>query len=67
MEAIPIPAADASDTAFGDLDEELAAKARNNPDAFAELYVRQREPVFRYLRARCRDEDDALELTAVTF
>jgi len=36
-------------------------------EAFAELYRRHREAVFRYLRARCRDDDLALELTAVAF
>lgn len=44
----------------------LAARARHDSGAFAKLYLRQRVSVFRYLRARCRSEDDAPELTAVT-
>ncbi|HEY8707050.1 MAG TPA: sigma-70 family RNA polymerase sigma factor [Burkholderiaceae bacterium] len=71
MEAIPIPVSDAletaSKTAERDADDDLARRAASDTSAFAELYVRHREPVFRYLRARCRDDDDALELTAVTF
>ena len=47
--------------------EELALQARTNSGAFGELYRQHREAVFRYLRARCRDEDLAVELTAVTF
>lgn len=47
--------------------EELALVARTDSEAFAELYREHRETVFRYLRARCRDDDLALELTAVTF
>jgi RNA polymerase sigma-70 factor, ECF subfamily len=63
MEAITIPASETPERA----DDELARRAASEADAFAELYVRHREDVFRFLRARCRDEDDALELTAVTF
>jgi RNA polymerase sigma-70 factor (ECF subfamily) len=48
-------------------DEELALGARSSATAFATLYGRHRESVFRYLRARCSDDDDALDLTAVTF
>ena len=47
--------------------EELALRAGVDAEAFAELYRRHREAVFRYLRARCRDDDLALELTAVAF
>ena len=32
-----------------------------------EIYGAHRDPVFRYLRSICRDEDHALDLTAVTF
>jgi RNA polymerase sigma-70 factor (ECF subfamily) len=54
--------------ADGDSDEEATAlRARDDRAAFAELYVQHRELVFRYLRARCRMDEDALELTAVTF
>jgi RNA polymerase sigma-70 factor, ECF subfamily len=48
-------------------DERLARGARSNVTAFATLYSRHRESVFRYLRARCTNDDDALDLTAVTF
>ena len=48
-------------------DDRLALRCRSDVAAFAELYARHREPVFRYLRARCRDDDDALDLTATTF
>jgi RNA polymerase sigma-70 factor (ECF subfamily) len=48
-------------------DERLALEARSSPPAFATLYGRHRESVFRYLRARCANDDDALDLTAVTF
>jgi RNA polymerase sigma-70 factor (ECF subfamily) len=48
-------------------DEALALAARTDRGAFAELYVRHRQPVFGYLRARSVSDDDALELTAVTF
>lgn len=47
--------------------EATALRARDDRDAFASLYVRHRETVFRYLRARCPSDDDAFELTAVTF
>ena len=71
MEAVPIPVSEAletaPETAKQDADNDLAKRAASDAEAFAELYVRHREQVFRYLRARCRDEDDALELTAVTF
>jgi RNA polymerase sigma-70 factor (ECF subfamily) len=48
-------------------DETLALGARSDPTAFATLYGRHRDSVFRYLRARCTNDDDALDLTAVTF
>src|SRR3990172_6165761 len=71
MEAIPIPVAEALETAHEaagrDADEDLAKRAASDADAFAELYVGHRGPVFQYLRSRCANEDDALELTAVTF
>ena len=46
--------------------ERLAVSARSDRDAFALLYAEHREPVFRYLRARC-GPDDAADLTAETF
>lgn len=48
-------------------DEATALRARHDRAAFAELYVQHRERVFRFLRARCTSDDDALELTARTF
>jgi RNA polymerase sigma-70 factor, ECF subfamily len=48
-------------------DEELALEARSDPAAFGVLYQRHRLAVFRYLRTRTASEDDAAELTAVTF
>ncbi len=47
--------------------EAIALRARHDQAAFAELYVQHRDRVFRFLRARCASDDDALELTATTF
>lgn len=46
---------------------ELARAASSDPAAFAMIYERHSDDVFRYLRSRCLGPDDALELTAVTF
>ena len=51
----------------GERDEELALAARSDPEAFGVLYQRHRLAVFRYLLTRTRTEDEAGELTAVTF
>ena len=67
MEAIPRFASDTGEQAGIGPVEEIALRATTDADAFGELYRRHREAVFRYLRARCRDDDLALELTAVTF
>jgi RNA polymerase sigma factor (sigma-70 family) len=48
-------------------DAELARAARKNPDAFLRLYVRHSARIHRWLRARARDEEAALDLTAETF
>jgi RNA polymerase sigma-70 factor, ECF subfamily len=48
-------------------DEELALEARSDPQAFGVLYQRHRLAVFRYLRTRTANEDDAAELTAIAF
>lgn len=48
-------------------DEATALRARHDRSAFAEVYLQHRDRVFRYLRARCPSDDDALELTATTF
>ena len=67
MEAIPGLVSDQAERAGIDPAEELALRARTDAEAFGELYQRHRDAVFRYLRARCRDDDLAIELTAVTF
>ncbi len=50
-----------------DADEALALAARHDPDAFGVLYERHRLAVYRYLRTRTSTEDDAIELTSITF
>lgn len=47
-------------------DAQLIRAARDDPDAFAELYARHAPAVHRFLQARTR-ADVALELTAETF
>lgn len=49
------------------LDDRLAIEARTNVEAFAPLYEQHVDRVFRYLRALGCDEDDAAELTSLTF
>jgi RNA polymerase sigma factor (sigma-70 family) len=48
-------------------DAELARRARRDPDAFLQLYVRHAPHIHRWLRARTRNDDAALDLTAETF
>jgi RNA polymerase sigma-70 factor (ECF subfamily) len=48
-------------------DEELAAAARTDSQAFALLYRRHHLGVFRFLRARTASNDEAADLTAVVF
>jgi RNA polymerase sigma-70 factor (ECF subfamily) len=67
MEAIPGLASESAERSGIDPAEELALRARTDVEAFGELYRRHRDAVFRFLRARCRDDQLALELTAVTF
>jgi RNA polymerase sigma-70 factor (ECF subfamily) len=50
-----------------DLDDELALAARADPEAFGLLYRRHRLSVYRYIRSRAKTDDDAIDLTAVTF
>lgn len=57
----PLPLADVP------ADDRLAVEARSNIEAFAPLYELHVERVFRYLRARGCDENDAAELTSLTF
>lgn len=49
------------------LDERLAVEARTDADAFARLYERHVDRIYRYLRARGASDDVAAELAAVTF
>jgi RNA polymerase sigma-70 factor, ECF subfamily len=49
------------------LDDRLAVEARTDTQAFASLYERHIQRVYRYLRARGANEDDAAELAALTF
>ena len=55
------------DASTDEPDEQLALAARSDAAAFAALYERHRLAVFRYLRARTHSDDQAAELTAVTF
>lgn len=59
----------ASTNAFSDGvdDEDLAARAGRDFAAFAELYQRYLEPVYRYVRAQTRDRATAEDLTAQVF
>lgn len=55
------------DLADTPLDDRLAVEARTDAQAFAPLYERHIDRVYRYLRARGANEDDAAELAALTF
>jgi RNA polymerase sigma-70 factor, ECF subfamily len=48
-------------------DDDLARRARGDPDAFAMLYVRHVRRVYRYLVARLGDRQQAQDVTAQTF
>lgn len=48
-------------------DEDLAARAARDFAAFAELYQRYLEPVYRFVRAQTRDRATAEDLTAQVF
>jgi RNA polymerase sigma-70 factor (ECF subfamily) len=48
-------------------DEDLARAASTDVEAFGQLYERHRLAVFRYLRSRTGDDDEAGDLTAVVF
>lgn len=61
------PVAEPLDLAAMPLDDRLAAEARTDARAFALLYERHLERVYRYVRARGANDDDAAELAAVTF
>lgn len=49
------------------LDDRLALEARVDAHAFAALYGRHMDRVYRYLRARGANDDEATELAALTF
>ena len=57
----------ATDAQHESTDLDLAAAAREDPRAFGALFQRHRDAVYRFLRARGAADDDAAELTAVTF
>src|ERR1700687_1522549 len=67
MESASVPARTIEPERAGDADDRLPLAARTDTDAFALLYARHREAVFRYLRVRTASDDDALDLTAATF
>jgi RNA polymerase sigma-70 factor (ECF subfamily) len=48
-------------------DELLVSRARHDPDAFAELYRRYIDRVYRYLLSRVGNVQDAQDLAAQTF
>jgi RNA polymerase sigma-70 factor (ECF subfamily) len=50
-----------------DADDVLALAAARDAEAFGALYERHRLAVYRYLRTRTSTEDDAIELTSITF
>ena len=51
----------------GTVEGVAAEPERLDPSAFGLLYEKHRLAVFRYLRARTPSDDEALDLTAVTF
>jgi RNA polymerase sigma-70 factor (ECF subfamily) len=63
----PVSAAAAMGDAETHTDHQLALRSRNDPDAFAELYRRHLQRIYRYHLARCGDAQDAQDLTAQTF
>ena len=60
--------ADDADTRFAELtDDVLAGRADTDPDAFAVLYRRHLNDVYRYILSRVHHEQDAQDLTTQTF
>jgi RNA polymerase sigma-70 factor (ECF subfamily) len=47
--------------------ETLAVQARDDPEAFSELYDRYYARVYSYIRYRCDDEDTTEDVTAQVF
>ena len=58
---------DAEVAATGMTQEDDLLAARADATAFARLYEAYRLPVYRYLRSRSSADDDAADLTAITF
>lgn len=58
---------DAHSADFASNDEDLARQARDQPRAFAELYRRHVERIYRYCLSQAGNVDDAQDLTASTF
>jgi RNA polymerase sigma-70 factor (ECF subfamily) len=48
-------------------DDDLLEAARGDHRAFARVYAAYRMPVYRYLRTRTTSDDEAADLTALTF
>jgi len=48
-------------------DEVVARAAARDPQAFGAIYERHRTAVYRYLRSRTVSDDEAAELSAITF
>ena len=48
-------------------DRDLALKARENPDSFAQLFEKYLTPVYRYFFFRLRHREDSEDLTSLTF
>jgi RNA polymerase sigma-70 factor (ECF subfamily) len=67
MQVLPIGAEGTADPAAFEADDRDALAAQTDLTAFGPIYERHREVVWRYLRGRCGSDDDALELTALTF
>jgi RNA polymerase sigma-70 factor (ECF subfamily) len=56
-------------TTLEDIDDEAAwiQRARDDPAAFELLYLRYRDRIYRYLRARTASDEDAADLTQQVF
>jgi RNA polymerase sigma-70 factor (ECF subfamily) len=50
-----------------DRGDAMAREALRDRAAFAAIYARYRDPVYRYLRSRCRTDEDAGDLAGLTF
>ncbi len=67
MKAAP-PDSDAEKSRSAESDEQLmVAFSRGSGDAFGELFLRYKQPLFEFFRRRVTDPDEAEELTQETF